>query len=372
MSFHLPQTLEDNLRAFTQSLHHLDPGTRKNTLSKLTRFLNWATSRGRDDCTAWRDVNPVLLDEFVAHRLQTPSARGFWPKPETVQRDLVAIRSWLIWNEERELTGPIRSGHAMRPLPAQERDEVHVITPEQEKIILDRARWVVEGGRGLRFPNVRDGRQVMTNARQTGWVPGAFRLYVLLMLRCGLRPAEALNLRWDEVLLEANPPILQLRRRYDEYGRPLRKLKNANAENAVTIARYVRPEHRDEWSGPGEGYDLVKELRSFRDEAKREGRFGPWVFGRCDEFTGEVEFPDDAFIWRALKHETSDQKLKAYSLRHTMATRMAARGFTAEQIARVLRNTTRVAERYYIAGTRELDAFDIQTGQRVQVRHAAG
>lgn len=372
MSFHLPQALENNLRAFTQSLVHLDPGTRKNTLSKLTRFLSWATSRGRDDCTAWRDVNPVLLDEFVAWRLQTPSARGFWPKPATVQRDLITIKKWLVWNEERELTGPIRSAHAMRPLPAEEREDVHVITPQQEKVILDRARWVAEGNRGLRYPDNVNGKPVMKNARQTGWVPGAFKLYLLLMLRCGLRPAEALKLRWDEVFLEADPPMLQLRQRHDEYGRPMRKLKTAKSQDAITIARFVRREHRDEWSGPAEGYDLVKELRSFRDEAKREGRFGPWVFGRCEELTGEVEFPDDAFIWRALKHETGDTRLKAYSLRHTLATRMAARGFSVEQIARVLRNTTRVCERYYIAGTREHDAFDVHTGKRVQIRHAAG
>jgi integrase len=369
---HLPQALEENLRAFTQSLSHLEPGTRKNTLSKLTRFLNWAASRGLANCTTWRDTNPALLDEFVQHRLGTPSARGFWPKPETISRDLVAIRDWLVWNEERELTGPIRSAHAMRPLPRAEREEIHVITVEQENVILDRARWVQDGARGLRFPNVRDGREVMTNARQTGWLRGAFSLYVLLMLRCGLRPAEALKLRWDEVFLDANPPVLQLRRRFDEYGRPLRKLKTAKSQDAITIARYVRVEHRDQWSGPAEGYDLVELLRDFRDELKQADAYGPWVFGKCEPFTGEVEYPDDAFIWRALKYETGDARVKAYSLRHTLGTRLAARGFTAEQVARVLRNTARVCERYYIAGTREHDAFDIRTGQRVQVRHAAG
>lgn len=367
-----PQGLEGSIVAFTQSLRHLDPGTLKNTRSKLQRFLDWVTSHQREECTAWQDVRPALLDNFVSYRLRTPSARGFWPKPDTVQRDLIAIRNWLCWCEEQELTGPIRSAHVMRPLPRQERDEIHVITPDQERILLERARWVVEGGRGLRFPALRDGKQVMVNARQTGWRPGAFKLYVLLMLRCGLRPAEALKLRWDELRLQDQPPLIRMRRRYNEYGRPIRKLKTSKSEDAITLARRIPPGHRDQWSGVSEGFDLVEELELYQQQERAAGTLNPWVFGQEAPDRSDGEFPDDAFIWRALKHETGDQKLRAYSCRHTLGTRLAARGFSSEQIARVLRNTPRVCERHYIAGTRELDAFDVHTGQRVQVRHSAG
>lgn len=148
----LPQAIQENLQAYSFALTSLDPGTRKNTLSKLTRFLCWAASCGHEMSTTWRAVTPVLLDNFVAHRLKTPSARGFWPKPDTIKRDLQAIRDWLIWNEERELTGPIRSAHTNRPLPQQEREEIHVVTQEQEDFILRRSRWIYEGSRGLRFP----------------------------------------------------------------------------------------------------------------------------------------------------------------------------------------------------------------------------
>lgn len=371
-TFRLPQAIEDNLRAYCQSaLVGQGAGTRKNTLSKLNRFFDWAISRGQGDYTTWRDTVPALLDDYVQHRLQTPSARGFWPKPDTVKRDLFALRDWLLWNEERELTGPIRSAHVIRPLPKQERNEVHTITPMQEQFILERSRFIFEGCRGLRFPDKRNGQDVMTQARQTGWERGAFRLYFLLMIRCGLRPAEALHLRWDEVYLDCEPPILKLKRIMSEGGDYVRKLKTAKSEDAITIPRYVRPEHRDRWSGPSEGVDLVKELREFREQLTAAGKIGEWVFGR-EWRPGDFEFPDDAFIWRGLKHETNDPDLKAYSCRHTVGTRLAARGFSSEQIARVLRNTSRVAERYYIAGTRMRDAFDVATGQRVQVKFAAG
>jgi integrase len=318
--------------------------------------------------TTWRAVTPVLLDNFVAHRLKTPSARGFWPKPDTIKRDLQAVRDWLIWNEERELTGPIRSAHTNRPLPQQDREEVHVVTQEQEDFILKRSRWIYEGSRGLRFPEIVNGKEVLHNACQTGWEKGAFRLYFLLMIRCGLRPDEALHMRWDEIYLESNPPFFKLKRMYDEHDKPLRKLKTAKSEDAVSIARYVRPEDRDEWSGASEGVDLVKEIRDFKDQLRTEQKLTPFVFGRLDPFVNNYTFPTDSFIWRALKYECKDNKLKAYSCRHTVGTRLAARGFSSEQIARVLRNTSRVCERYYIAGTRVHDVFDVSTGQRLQIR----
>ena len=83
-----------------------------------------------------------------------------------------------------------------------------------------------------------------------------------------------------------------------------------------------------------------------------------WVFGAK---------LDDVFIFKALQHETGDPCLRPYSCRHTLATRLVARGFTLEQVARVLRNSVAVCERHYVAGTRVHDAFDIATGARVQV-----
>lgn len=368
-----PLSLENNIRDYTQTTLTLQhPGTRKNTLSKLQRFLGWAVSREQSKYTTWCDTVPKLLDEYVQWRLKTPSARGFMPNPDTIKRDLQVVRDWVLWNEERELTGPIRSAHVIRPLPKHEREEIHFLTPEQEKFILDRARWIHEGGRGLRFPDVRNGRETMTNARQTGWVEGAFRLYFLLMMRQGLRPAEAMHLRWDEVFLDADPPLMKLQRIEDDEGKAVRGLKTKKSEDAVTIARCIRPEARDQWSGPSEGVDLVAELREFKDRQKAECTLGDWVFGKVDQWTNEIVFPDDSFIWRALKHETNDPNLKAYSCRHTVGTRLSARGFQAEQVSRVLRNTARVCERYYIAGTRLRDAFDINTGQRVQVKSIAG
>lgn len=360
MNFLLPDALSANLRQFTQTrLALFKPSTRKNTYSKVLRFLSWAVTFQHGKFTRWTDVCPTLVDNFLCVRCKCLTRKGTYVNIHTVERDLIALKEWVVWNEEQEMTGPIRSPYIMRPLPAVPHEEVHFLSPEEEQAILDRSRWIYEGARGLRFPEERKGRQVLTNARQTGWERGAFRLYFLLMMRQGLRPFEAIKLRWDDMSLYSKPAFMRLQPLLNsDSGRSLKTPKSADA---ITIARAATT--LDEWSGPCEKIDLLAELRRFATNAH-----GPWVFGTEDPFTKQVVFPDDDFIWRALRYELKDKKLRAYSCRHTVGTRMSARGFSAEEIARVLRNSPRVCERFYIAGTRERDAFDINTARRVQIR----
>lgn len=360
MNFLLPDALSANVRHFTQTrLALFKPSTRKNTLSKLMRFLSWAVSFQREKFTRWNDVCPTLVDNFLCVRCKSLTRKGTYVNIRTVERDLIALKEWILWNEEQEMTGPIRSPYIMRPLPTAPREEVHFLTPSQEQSVLDRSRWIYEGSRGLRFPETRNGKPNMHNARQTGWRRGAFRIYFLLMMRQGLRPSETVQLRWDDLFLYSKPAFMRLRPMLNsESGRVLKTAKSADA---ITIARAAT--HSDEWSGPCERIDLLAELRRFAAKAN-----GPWVFGVEDPFTKQPIFPDDDFIWRALRYELKDEKMRAYSCRHTVGTRMSARGFSAEEIARVLRNSPEVCQRFYIAGTRERDAFDINTARRVQIR----
>lgn len=357
----LPPALSQSLRDYSQSsLQSLCARTRTIVLSRLQRFLGWLNCLERTEHITWIAVTPKIVNDFFNFRLNQPSRLGGRLSTKTITRDLTPIRDWLAWNEMREGTGTSRSAYVaylIDNMPHEEAPEVHIITPYLEQRILDRCHCIGRGDSQLRYPDFRYGRSEMHKATEVGWAKGAFALYFVLMMRQGLRPQEAIRLRWDELDLTSYPCVLRLRRLNDERGVPIRKLKTAKSQDAITLGRAVYKQDRDQWSGICDGLDVAILLRDFQQHAR-----GPWVFGN------ELgQFPNEYGIWRALKHEMQEPDLRAYSCRHTLATRMAARGFTLEQIARVLRNTVASCEKYYVAGTRTHDAFDVMTGQRVQV-----
>lgn len=243
------------------------------------------------------------------------------------------------------------SAHVVNPFPPEDRGEVHIITPAQERQILARAQDIRHGDRTLRFWQTYKGLRHFKLAHMGGWKPGAFRLYFAVMMRQGLRPAEARCLRWDELFLDAKVPVMRLRRIIDQEGATVRSLKTNKSMDTVTLAKPST--FRDVWRGACDDLDIAEELRDFRKHAD-----GPCVFGpRLNEHE----------IFRALKRELADDGLRPYSCRHTLATRMIARGFTLEDVSRVLRNSVAVCEKYYCAGTRVHDAFDVATGRRIQI-----
>jgi len=264
--------------------------------------LGWIVERGWI-ITSWRDITPGVVAAFV----ETRAAAGY--TYGDTRRKLAAVREWVCNEEALERTGPIVS----RYIECRQRDRAkkpRALTADQADWLLGRSVWIHNRAQGL-------------GSIAADWPPMAFRLFCLLGIDAGLRPAEALWLCASELRLNAPVPHYLLE------DTECRDLKNEHASTPVELTPRLANALQDFVSqrGPEAPPPLFA--------VKRGGR---WTKPRYKK------------IWRLLKDESGCDYLNAYALRRTFATRRVEAGLDVQGLLAVMRHTSvRTAQRYYVA-----------------------
>lgn len=146
------------------------------------------------------------------------------------------------------------------------------------------------------------------------WDNPAFRLVTLILIRCGLRVSDALRLRIDCVVTDAE-------------GAP--------------YLRYVNHKMKREALIP-----IDEEIREEITERRREGGTGPWLFPRPTK-NPDGRFPSAATTYRAALYrwlqccDIRDEHgmpvhLTPHQWRHTLGTRLINRDVPQEVVRRIL------------------------------------
>lgn len=318
--------------------------------TRCRRFLLWMHAHNEAKLTSWQDVRPVLVDNFIKERLEPPAGSGFRPvSPGTVARDVAALREWLEWNEELELTGPIRSQYLVGRIVDKRQVDKFVLTDEQADWLLQRARWVKTGQTSLKF--IEPGTGKRKSAWCAHWPEGAFLLFCRLGLVMGLRPRELFWLAWEDFTPKGDTAVLRVQDHWDG-----NKLINEVKRGVASARRLLLPA------------ELWSELQAFRGREEQAGRLRRFIFAieAPDRPCGWIK-PEIHFIFKALKLELGDSRLVANTLRKTCGQRLRDKGLDYFAIAQFLGHSPTTCMRYYVQDCREDEAFDPATCKPVRL-----
>lgn len=253
----------------------------------------------------WADLTPDLVSRYIDARQLAGTS------PETIRKDVQALKSLLSWCEAKEPHAPRLSHLLTRLSPPVMTKEPTALTLSQERELLKQALRVHPTA--PRFGTVRD------------WPLPSFYLLCRLGLLMGLRPGELKWLHWSELHLEANP-FLALR------NLPERPLKTPLAATPLEIPP-----------------QLAQELQAYQRTSRGRGRGQhDYLFARKTSSGWQAPYYDS--IWRHLAVICKTPGLNCQWLRHTCATRRMEQGWNLVQIRNWLRHTsTQTCEKYYIA-----------------------
>jgi integrase len=310
-------------------------------VSRCRRTLLSLTVFG--ELTTWRDVRPDIVDNYITERLDVVKA-------DTVARDVAALREWLEWNEERELSGPVRSQYLRGRIVEKRQANRFALTDTQAEWLLQRAWWVQRGQKSLKFLCPSSGRR--KSAWCAHWEPGGFHLFTRFGLELGLRPRELFWLAWEDFNETDSGLVLSVQ----DHGH------EGRAINEVKAGRHSR---RQLVVPDG----LRAELETWRDDREKDGSLRRFLFAwpRPDKREGWIK-PEISFIFKALKEElpnadgtVGDKRLVCNTLRKTCGQRLRRKGLDYFAIAQFLGHSATTCMRYYVEDCREDEAFDAVT-----------
>lgn len=318
--------------------------------TRCLRFLHRVHTQHAVNFTSWLDVRPEIVDKYIAERLEPPPGSGFAPvKPGTVARDVAALREWIEWCEERELTGPVRSRYLIGRVVDKRTVDKFVLTDEQADWLLQRAQWVKTGQTSLKF--IEPGTGKRKSAWCAHWPEGAFRLFCRFGLELGLRPRELSWLAWEDFTEGPSGAVLAVQDHWEGT-----RLINEVKRGVSSKRRLLVPA------------DLWTQLEEYKAREEQAGRMRRFMFAiEAPDRQGGWMKPEIHFIFKALKLELGDNRLVANTLRKTCGQRLRDRGLDYFAIAQFLGHSPTTCMRYYVQDCREDEAFDPATCRPVKL-----
>ena len=289
------KTMHDNpFAAFLQHLHALErsPATIKAYASDLRHFQGWFTSINDEPLTP-HNVTGVDLQAYRRHLLTKGKS------PATVNRHLASVRAWLRWAKKQGVLEQVPEVSGVRKQNLAPR----WLTPKEEMRLLrtaERAKRVTDPV--LHFLAVRD------------WA------VIVLLLHTGLRAAELVSLRLEDVILRPRSGHLIVRGK----GRK---------ERIVPLNRTAR--------------QALAEWLALRNERVPDGA-NPFVF--VGQKWSQKKPLAPSTLWRAFRRTAHAAGVEAspHALRHTLAKRLVDRGVGLEKIAALLGHESLDTTRRYI------------------------
>jgi integrase len=344
-----------NLRDWWElKLAHLRHG--RAIYTRCLRVVSWAYSQDAKTITSWMDFRPTLIDKFLKHRLEPTCGAGVEKvvKSGTVARDVAAVKLWLEWNEESELTGPIRSRYLAGRVTDKREISKFALSDEQAGWLLQRSMWIYAGQSSLKFEGTAKragGAPRMKSATCTHWRPGAFHLFVRFGLELGLRPRELFWLAWEDFSRGEDGRIAVEVQDHGEGNRVLNEVK----KGSFSHRRLILPA------------DLARELEDCRESwGGTSARRFLFAYPRPDKPGGWIK-PEISFIFKALKREMNEPRLVCNTLRKTCGQRLRRAGLDYFAIAQFLGHSATTCMRYYVSDCRDTEAFDPATCKPVQL-----
>ncbi|MBX3459227.1 MAG: tyrosine-type recombinase/integrase [Planctomycetes bacterium] len=361
-----PSWLADNLRAYTARVHERYPcvGTRRVKISRVQAFLAWYAGHTGHELQDWRDVTPLVLDQYVAHRKADDGsgrhrkgpARAL--KPDTIMRALQDLRLWIEFNEERELTGAIRSQYLRGRVRETRTPDQFALSPAQTARVLELALLAHRDNDGpdrLRFTE--------GDKRKAAWcvhfAPRAFWLLCRLGLSLGLRPRELFWLAWDDFTPRGTGAVLEVRDHSIERDGRL-----------VHVNTIKTPQSRRKLLVPAE---LWAELRAYQARQESERLAGetpaPFLFAvRDDRQACGWAKPEVSFIVRAMKEALGEPRFRLNTLRKTCGTNMRRdKSLDYFAVAQFLGHSPATTLKHYVKDAADDQAMDPATGKPVDL-----
>ena len=294
------KTMHDNpFAAFLQHLHALErsPATIKAYASDLRHFQDWFTNINDEPLTP-QNVTGVDLQAYRRHLLTKGKS------PATVNRHLASVRAWLRWAKKQGALEQVPEVNGVRKQNLAPR----WLTPKEEMRLLrtaERAKRVTDPV--LHFLAVRD------------WA------MLILLLHTGLRAAEIVSLRLEDVVLRPRSGHLTVQGK-------------GQKQRVVPLNRAAR--------------QALTEWLSLRKERVTEGAT-PFVFVG-QKWTQRKPLAPST-LWRAFHKIAHAAGVEAspHALRHTLAKRLVDRGVGLEKVAALLGHESLDTTRRYIEPSAE-------------------
>lgn len=368
-----PFNLAGNVRAWVDRMSQRhNAQTARAKASRLRRFTDWLRIAGIT-LSDWRDVTPALVDRFIAWRMETPAAHrwrqvpgeaegGRLVKPATIARDVEALARWLAWNEEREMTGSIRSVYLRGRVSERRQGDTFSLTRAQQDELLRCARLVQRGQDALKWsaPGKKRGTMRRKSATCTHWPPGAFHAFCRLGLELGLRPRELFWVAWEDFSeLGEGRAVLEVRDHHAE----------VNGRRVLINAIKTRQSRR-KLLVPA---DLWAELTSLRESLQAAGDLRRFLFAVRDDRTphGWAK-PEISFAFRALKDALAEPRLVCNTLRKTCGKNLRDQGLDYFAVAQFLGHSPQTTLQHYVSDCRQEEAFDPVSAKPVKLAEVVG